>query len=141
MLRELAPELVDVPFGEGEGWPPVRGERARRLAHWRRLSRRAADQARRRAAALRPGANPDRGPGSQSAPADPFAAVHARLRDTALSERSHSAWEVLDRDATEALLTRDPVGLDAVNRFYVWRIATAFWGLAPPSADRALAQA
>ena len=127
VMRELAPQLVNVPFADGEGWPPVSSERARRLAHWGRLMRRAREQARRRAPRLRRrGGASGRAP---SAPPDPFAAVHARLREAALSQRSHPAWDVLDRAAGEALLTRDPAALDTVHRFYVWRIATAFWGL------------
>lgn len=130
VMRQLAPQLVDVPFGEDEAWPPVRGALGRRLAHWRRLSRRGSEQAARRLTPLRRRRiAPESAGVAPPAPPDPFAAVHARLRDTALSEASHPAWQVLDRRATEALLSRDPAGLDAINRYYVWRIATAFWGL------------
>jgi hypothetical protein len=104
VLRELAPELVSVPYAGGGGHG---------VAH---KVRRAAEEARRmfhRSAAA-------------SGDADPFADVLARTRFAVTSQPQHCAWHVLDRGRTAALLDREAPALDAMSRAYVWRIATVF---------------
>ena len=39
---------------------------------------------------------------------------------------SHPAWEVLDRDRCETLLSRPAASLDEMSRYQVWRLATLF---------------
>lgn len=104
VLRELAPELVDVPYAGGA----MHG-----VAH---RVRRAAEEARRMLARAA------RDPGG----GDPFAGVLARTRFAVTSQPQHCAWHVLDRERTAALLDRDAATLDAMSRAYVWRIATVF---------------
>jgi hypothetical protein len=113
VLRELAPDLLDVPFAGGRGWGTPS-----RLARARRLAGRAAAEARRRAL---PRAQRRDGP---PAAADPFARLLAEVRAEAAARPDHVAWQVLDRDRTARLLARDPAGLDTMSRYYVWRIAT-----------------
>jgi hypothetical protein len=111
VLRELAPDLFEVPFAGGAGWKtPSRAARARRLAH------RAAEEARRRLARS--------GGGVGGAGPDPFAPVLERVREAAAAQPDHVAWQVLDRDRTARLLAREPGRLDTMSRYYVWRIAT-----------------
>jgi hypothetical protein len=105
VLRELAPELAAVPPGGG----PKSG-----LA---RKARRAAEEARRRVA---------RGGPARGDDADPFTEVLARTRFAVTAQPQHCAWHVLDRERTLALLDRRAGELDAMNRAYVWRIATVF---------------
>ena len=50
----------------------------------------------------------------------------ALVRERALSETGHAAWEVLDRKRIESLLDRDPATLDSMSKTYVWRLATVF---------------
>ena len=111
VLRELAPDLLEVPFAGGAGWgTPSRVARARRLAA------RAAAEARRR----RPAA-----PRARAAPSpDPFAAILDEVRAAAAARPGHLAWHVLDRGRVERLLAREPAALDTMSRYYVWRIAT-----------------
>jgi hypothetical protein len=111
VLRELAPDLLEVPFAGGAGWKtPSRVARARRLA------RRAAEEARRRVARPRPAA-------AEAGP-DPFARVQEAVRREAAAQPGHVAWQVLDRDRVERLLARGD--LDTMSRYYVWRLATVF---------------
>jgi hypothetical protein len=108
VLRELAPDLLEVPFAGGAGWKtPSRAARARRLA------RRAAEEARRRLARAP-------GPGGP----DPFAGVLDLVRRETGAQPDHVAWHVLDRDRVERLLARGD--LDTMSRYYVWRLATVF---------------
>lgn len=102
VLRELAPELADVPYAGGAGHG---------LAH---KARRAAQEARR---ILRRDAR-------EHGESDPFAGVLAVTRRAAGERPHHPAWHVLDRERTRALLERPPGGLDEMSRAYVWRIAT-----------------
>jgi hypothetical protein len=112
VLRELAPELLEVPFAGGAGWgtPP-------RIARARRLAARAAAEARRATARRRPGGGPSVG-------VDPFGAILDQVRAAAAARPDHVAWRVLDRGRVERLLARDPAALDTMSRYYVWRIAT-----------------
>jgi hypothetical protein len=115
VLRELAPELVDVPFA-GAGWPRPRSPLAARAARARHL-------ARRRAAGGRGGGAPGCEP---AAIADPFARVVAGVREASGAHPDHVAWRVLDRGRVERLLAREPAALDTMSRYYVWRLATVF---------------
>ncbi len=99
VLRELAPELVDVPYA---------GAARRGLAH---KLRRAAQEARRLVARSRGGE-------------DPFERVLAATRAAAAAHPEHPAWHVLDRDRTRALLDRPAAALDEMSRAYAWRVAT-----------------
>ncbi|HVE68484.1 MAG TPA: hypothetical protein VNB64_07890 [Solirubrobacteraceae bacterium] len=104
VLRELAPELVAVPYAGGA---------KHGVAH---TVRRAAEEARRMLQRSSADAGED----------DPFAGVLARTRSAATSQPHHCAWHVLDRERATALLERDAGALDAMSRAYVWRIATVF---------------
>ena len=122
LLERLAPELVDVPFERGEGWPEGRSAPRERLSRALTFVRKGADEARRRAlgALAR---------GSRSEPArsaDPFSSILADARDLVLSTDDHPAWPILERDRVERLLSREPASLDAMSRYYVWRLATVF---------------
>jgi len=137
VLRELAPELVDLPFQDGSGWPERRSELGQRIDRGRTLTRKARAELRRRAAgtmARRTRAAPGRagavGPAEASeAPADPFEATLAAVREAAHSQAQHPAWNVLDRRRVTRLLASPAVELDAMNRMYVWRLGSAFLGL------------
>lgn len=111
ILRELAPDLVGVPFADGFSWTRrrSRGARARTLAVKALL------ELRRR---VRPPRADRRGA------SDPFAGVQRLVREAAAARSDHAAWEVLDRSRVEALLTRPPGALDTMSRYYVWRLAT-----------------
>jgi hypothetical protein len=103
VLRELAPELVDVPYaGGGKGG----------LRH---KARRAVEEARRRVA-----------PAAGEPGIDPFDRVLAAVRDAAAAQPDHVTWHVLDRDRVDGLLARDASALDEMSRHYVWRLATLF---------------
>ncbi|MEA2480014.1 MAG: hypothetical protein QOJ07_1936, partial [Thermoleophilaceae bacterium] len=128
VLERLAPDLVDLPFEHGGGWPSRQSELSRRAAAARVLAGKAGRELSRRIAARRP--RPAAAGGGAADPADPFAAVLADVRDTVLSIPSHPAWELLDRARVESLLARDATALDAMSRYYVWRLATVFG--APP---------
>lgn len=121
VLRELAPALVDEPFQDGSGWPVRRGELRRRADRGRTMVRKARAELRRRVAgkAERVGPPADR-------QADPFDAIVAAVRDAAHSQADHPAWSVLDRARVKRLLSSPAVELDAMNRMYVWRLASAF---------------
>ncbi|MFL5780600.1 MAG: hypothetical protein ACJ760_04735 [Thermoleophilaceae bacterium] len=117
VLERLAPELVDVPFEDGRPWPARESELRRRAAAARTLTRKALAEARRR---VRPPA---------AGAADPFGPILAEVRTTVLDQPQHPAWQVLDRERVESLLSSEPAALDTMSRYYVWRLATVFGGL------------
>jgi hypothetical protein len=131
VLEELAPELVDVPFEGGRPWPGRTSALRRRAARARRLAAKAGAELGRRARGARRGAPAPRsakkGTDPSFAPADPFAAVHADVAAAVAAQQGHPAWEVLDRERVERLLTRDSASLDVMSRYYVWRLAQVFW--------------
>lgn len=57
---------------------------------------------------------------------DPFDPILADVREQVLAAERHPAWEVLDRDRCEALLSRPAAALDEMSRYHVWRLATLF---------------
>jgi hypothetical protein len=111
LLRELAPELVAIPFADGFSWM----RRRSRAARARSLAVKALLELRRR---TRPAVGDHRGV------PDPFARVQRLVREAARARDHHPAWEVLDRGRVESLLTRPPGALDTMSRYYVWRLAT-----------------
>ena len=113
VLRELAPDLVAVPFADGFSWT----RRRSRTARARSLAVKALLELRRRA---RPAV------GVRGRAEDPFARVQLLVREAASARSGHPAWEVLDRARVESLLTRAPGALDTMSRYYVWRLATVF---------------
>jgi hypothetical protein len=123
VLEELAPQLVDVPFEGGRGWPARQSAVQRRAAHAGELARKVLAEARRRRPRRRA---PAQANGDPSAPEDGFEVTTTAVREAALAQRGHPAWEVLDRGRVDALLTRDPVALDPMSRAYVRRLATVF---------------
>ena len=58
--------------------------------------------------------------------ADPFDPILADVREQVLAAESHPAWEVLDRERCETLLSRPAASLDEMSRYHVWRLATLF---------------
>ena len=102
-MRRLS-VLDPAPNGSGSG----------RVARARTLAGKVAAEAGRRLRARR------------SSVADPLDPILADVRDQVLDARTHPAWEVLDRDRCEALLTRPAASLDEMSRYYVWRLATLF---------------
>jgi hypothetical protein len=114
VLEKLAPELAAAP-----GWPQRQSELRRRVERARNFGRKAAGELRRRTA--RKGSVPD-----LARAADPFAKPHAEIRDVVLSQPDHPAWQVIDKQRAEAVLTRDTAALDEVSRYHVWRLATVF---------------
>jgi hypothetical protein len=102
VLRELAPELLDVPYAGGS------------KGGLRHKARRAVEEARRRV-------SPAGEPGS-----DPFDGVLDAVRQAVAAQPGHVAWQVLDRERVDGLLAPDAAGLDEMSRHYVWRIATVF---------------
>ena len=123
VLEELAPELVEVPFEDGRGWPARRSGAAHRMARARALAGKAAAEARRRALARRSAI--------AAAPDDPFARILLEIRDTVLSQPDHQAWAVLDRPRVERLLGSPAAALDTMSRYYAWRLATVFGAMEP----------
>lgn len=117
-LRELAPELVGLPFADGFTWRPPPSPVAARARRARRLALRGLVELGRR---LRPS--------GRGARPDPFMAVHATTADAVRAAPDHPAWEVLDRARMDALLDRPAATLDTMSRYYVWRLATVFLGL------------
>ena len=138
VLRELAPELVDLPFQDGSGWPKRRSGLGRRIERGRTLTVKAKAELGRQVAGLaarRKRAAPG-GRAAESvtaprppAPGDPFEAVLKAVQEAAHSQASHPAWNVLDRKRVTRLLASPAVELDAMNRMYVWRLGSAFLGL------------
>jgi hypothetical protein len=117
MLETLAPELVDVPFGEPPfGWPALQPGRRRRTEHvLKRAGQVVAELRRRGPRRLRPRS-------SSGLPTGLLTLV----RERALAQREHPAWAVLDAARVERLLTREPDSLDPVSARSVWRLATVF---------------
>jgi hypothetical protein len=99
-VRLLAPQLARIEHAGG---------------HPRSLVGKVAREVRRRVRARRPA------PG-----ADPFDPILADVREQVLAAESHAAWEVLDRDRCETLLSRPAASLDEMSRYHVWRLATLF---------------
>jgi hypothetical protein len=124
VLEQLAPELVDVPFEHGGGWPVQRGDVRRRLEDALGLARKARDEAVRRALGAVARGRSLAGAGGDEP--HPFAAILADVREAVLAEPEHAAWHVLDRARVERLLARDAASLDTMSRYYVWRLATVF---------------
>ena len=57
---------------------------------------------------------------------DPFDPILADVREQVLAAESNPAWEVIDRDRCETLLSRPATSLDEMSRYHVWRLATLF---------------
>jgi hypothetical protein len=110
VLEQLAPELAEVEMAAGGPWRATPGS----LARGRALAGKALREARRRLRGRTPGG------------ADALEPVVADVREQALSDSGHPAWEVLDRGRCEALLSRPAAALDEMSRYYVWRLATLF---------------
>jgi hypothetical protein len=144
IIERLAPELLDVPFHDGTGWPPVRRAAARRARRALQLAHKAqAEIQRRRKQAVVHGATPSDHPTSpkpspqaERPEAGPTLAPHALsgtqagtqalTRQVAMDTPSHPAWDVLDRERVGALLSADPASLDPMSEIYVWRLAGVF---------------
>ena len=127
VLEVLAPELVDIPFEDGRGWPATRSAATLKAERARVLVAKAAAETRRRALARR-----RRAEQAASAPdADPFTRILTEIRDTVLSQPEHQAWAVLDRRRAERLLSSPAVALDTMSRYYAWRLATVFGAMEP----------
>ena len=107
MQERFAPELAQVEFANARATGPV--ARARRLA-----GKAAGEAVRRARGASRPTTD------------DPFDPIMADVREQVLAATTHPAWEVLDRDRCEALLSRPATALDEMSRYHVWRLATLF---------------
>jgi hypothetical protein len=125
VLETLAPELVDVPFEDGRGWPGRRSAAGLSADRARELVAKAAAEGRRRTLARRRRAeagDPDD---------DPFARILPEIRETVLSQPNHQAWTVLDRGRVEALLGTPVPALDTMSRYYAWRLATVFGAMEP----------
>jgi hypothetical protein len=128
VLKELDPRLVAPRFQDGSTWPERSHPLQRRVQRTRQLAGKvAAELGRRRAARSSGGGERDTG---TAAPADPFSSVINVVRDAALSQPDHPAWAVLERPAVEALLAGPPARLDEMSRYYVWRLASVFLGMA-----------
>jgi asparagine synthetase B (glutamine-hydrolysing) len=126
VLQKIAPELVEVPFEDGRGWPARRSAATLKVERARELAGKAAAEARRRALARR-----QRADGPAPGADDPFARVLPEIRDTVLSQPGHQAWAVLDRARAERLLNSPPAALDTMSRYYAWRLATVFGAMDP----------
>jgi uncharacterized membrane protein len=150
LLERLAPQLVDLPFAGHSGWAARDSELVRRARRGATLVEKGRAQLQRQAASkLRELGTIVRGSlrgepaagGSGSAghastlPAifapppngsEPFVSMRTELRELALSQPDHLAWQLLDAKRVDALLTRDPATLDEMSRLYVWRLATVF---------------
>ena len=113
LLRRLAPQLMEIPYEDGQLPGEQPSPLAARLRRLRTLARKAAAEARRRAPSVR------RGP-------DPFDAVLPDVRALVLSQPDHPAWPVLDRARVERVLGANAAELDTMSRYYVWRLATVF---------------
>jgi len=103
VLRELAPELAEVPYAGGS------------KGGLRHRARRAVEEARRRVA-----------PAGGEPGSDPFDGVLDAVRGAVAAQPDHVAWQVLDRERVDGLLARGAADLDDMSRHYVWRIATVF---------------
>ena len=126
VLRELAPEFVDVRFQDGSTWPVRRGRLVQKASQWGELAVKARGELTRRVAGRR--ARAPTGTPSGMAASDPFDAIIAAIRDAALSQPQHAAWSVLDRRRVEGLLGAPAVALDEMSRYYIWRLGSVFLG-------------
>jgi hypothetical protein len=115
VLALLAPQLARVELAGGHRWDASPG----RLEHARTLAGKAAREAARRVRGKRT-------PAAGAPTANPLDPILADVREQALGADSHPAWEVLDRERCEALLTRPATTLDEMSRYHVWRLATVF---------------
>jgi hypothetical protein len=122
VLERIAPDLVDIPFENDQPWPSRQSELQRRAGRARVFAGKVRGELKRRAS------QPSPGPAAEAA-GDPFAAVLAGVRTTVLDQPGHPAWALLDRPRVESLLGRGAGSLDAMSRYYVWRLATVFGGL------------
>jgi hypothetical protein len=127
VLQALAPELVDLPFEDGRGWPASRSATALKAERARTLVAKAAAEARRRALARRRRA----AEAAVAGDAEPFARILPEIRDAVLSQPGHQAWAVLDRGRAERLLSSPAPALDTMQRYYAWRLATVFGAMRP----------
>jgi hypothetical protein len=114
VLERLAPQLVDVPFEDGQPWKARQSGLALK-------ARRAAILASKAQAELR-----RRSRGARSAVRDPFDPTLQEIRDLVTSQPDHPAWQLLDRPRVEQLLATDAAALDTMSRYYAWRLATVF---------------
>jgi hypothetical protein len=112
VLNHLSPDLARAP-----GWFTPTTPLQRKINRARHVANKAVAELRTRRARSTPLP-------SQGVNADPFAPVLEDLRGTVLSDTTHPAWTVLDRQRTEQLLTQPAP--DEVNRYYAWRLATVF---------------
>jgi hypothetical protein len=119
VLERLAPQLVEIPFEDAQPWPARRTALALRTARTRTLLRKATAEARRRLTRARAQPSPSGDPA-------PFARILAEIHHTVLDQPEHPAWPLLDRPRVERLLRSDVVELDAMSRYYAWRLATVF---------------
>jgi hypothetical protein len=117
VLHVLAPALAEPDLADGGEWGSTAGPTGRA----RTLARKAAREAARRVRA-RVGGRSRSGPPA----ADALEPILADVREQVMAAESHAAWEVLDRDRCEALLTRPAAALDEMSRYHVWRLATLF---------------
>ena len=115
VLERLAPQLVEIPFEDGRGWPSRESALGRRAQRVRSLARKTRGELRRRVA-----------PAGTAASGDAFARVLPEIRAAVLEQPEHDAWRVLDRARAEQLLASEPAALDTMSRYYVWRLATVF---------------
>jgi hypothetical protein len=117
VLALLAPQLESIELAGGRGWDASPG----RVVRARTLAEKAAREAVRRL----------RGRGERKGLRPPMTRdtldpILADVREQALGAESHPAWDVLDRERCEALLTRPAASLDEMSRYHVWRLATVF---------------
>jgi hypothetical protein len=112
VLALLTPQLARVELAGGRRWDasPSRLARARTFA----------------GKAAREGMRRLRARGERNGVRPPMEVIVADVREQALAAASHPAWDVLDRERCEALLTRPAASLGEMSRYHVWRLATVF---------------
>ena len=132
VLRVLAPELVPVPFADGQGWPADESRWARRRRRAAHLAARGVAEARRHVGWMRErrrrGDEP--APSSLSEPppvAHPLTPLMTDLRSW--MDTGHPALAVVDRDRVQRLLELPPATLDFVRHAQVMRLATVLMGV------------
>jgi hypothetical protein len=124
VLKVLVPELLEVEFEGDRAWPTSTSAVERKLARLRALLGKARFEAARRVPQRALGVLP--ATAARVTAADTFATAHSIVRGRALASAGHPAWTVLDRARVEALLRSEPAQLDAMRRYYIWRLATVF---------------
>jgi hypothetical protein len=117
VLERLAPQLVDIPFGDGRPWPARQSAAGLRARKAGTLARKVRGELGRRTHATR---------GAGSSAPDPFAPTLGGIRHLVVSQPEHPAWELLDRRRVHDLLGSDAAALDTMSRYYAWRLATVF---------------